>query len=195
MAGTILSVKNCKAFNISLVVLLALFCQVDFSAGKAIPDEDKAAVDVQKENLKEAVTDLTTAAVPAEEEEQNVPESKLSALTATTENDKLRGLSSTVKGLAMQFDLTDEDRKVRNDWGGTCTAEDWAACAKVATFGVDKYDELGRQISSQKNCTDQDEFPPLCLKNRWTVTRCHLFCMSIRCNKGDQSLFWSVSKQ
>ncbi|CAG7835927.1 unnamed protein product, partial [Allacma fusca] len=77
---------------------------------------------------------------------------------------------------------TEEDKKVRLDWAGNCTASHWVTCSNQTYFGQLK-NTTTEHIPRNKNCTDQRFFPPLCLRNGWTVTKCHLWCMAKLCNR------------
>ncbi|CAG7819662.1 unnamed protein product [Allacma fusca] len=78
--------------------------------------------------------------------------------------------------------VTEEDKKVRKDWGGNCTTYHWEICSNLTYFGqFDK--KLKLDVPKEYNCLDPKLFPPLCLHNGWTVTRCHLFCMTKLCNR------------
>jgi hypothetical protein len=85
--------------------------------------------------------------------------------------------------LPAQTFLTQEDRMTQEEWGGNCSLADWDRCKVIKTwFGnyMDKSDPEHLWKQSELDCILQ---PVLCMKNGWTVNRCHVLCMG-RCNKG-----------
>ena len=86
----------------------------------------------------------------------------------------------------------DEDERARQEWGGECTVADWKSCYNITVMGLPTKvhplypNDRKKNIRTQLNCFDTNEaldFPWLCLRNRWTVNRCHILCMS-KCNRG-----------
>jgi len=72
---------------------------------------------------------------------------------------------------------------VLEEWGGNCTQRNWKKCSKMKVFSSYIRDENkpGKEMKYVEiDCRLQ---PILCLKNKWTVTRCQILCMG-KCNKG-----------
>jgi len=81
--------------------------------------------------------------------------------------------------------LSPEDLKTRENWGGNCTTKDWNHCKFVKTwFGyyIDEKDSANREKYYEIDCILEPKF---CMRNGWTVSRCHLLCMG-QCNRCKQ---------
>jgi hypothetical protein len=84
---------------------------------------------------------------------------------------------------------TDEDKRIRQTWGGNCLAEHWQRCSNIKTWAdfyvvYEKSDkEKLHPIKRNKkyDCWGKDE-NTYCLRNGWTVNRCHINCMA-HCNR------------
>lgn len=85
---------------------------------------------------------------------------------------------------------TPQDLKVREEWGGNCLAKDWEACTNISSWGGDyivreKYKPFTTTLHHFEVHCDWTEL--FCLRNGWTVSRCHMVCMG-RCNKGKKEI-------
>ncbi|CAL8091114.1 unnamed protein product [Orchesella dallaii] len=82
--------------------------------------------------------------------------------------------------------LSDEDKKFRRAWGGNCTAAVWDVCNKIKFWGgnyviPDKKNPGKFIVKNYKiHCVEKPD-KTFCLRNGWTVARCHMLCMS-QCN-------------
>ncbi|CAG7820810.1 unnamed protein product [Allacma fusca] len=85
----------------------------------------------------------------------------------------------------------EENDKINSDWGGECGLEDWKKCYNITVVGnpTEVHPQFPhdkkKNRQTQMDCFDTMEaidFPWLCLRNGWTVNRCHILCMSM-CNR------------
>lgn len=86
--------------------------------------------------------------------------------------------------------LSEEDQKIRDTWGGTCTNEHWQKCSHLKVWGKPGgYYEVDKRANGKlvwRNRGIQCDSPEelfYCLVNGWTTRRCHMLCMA-QCNKG-----------
>ncbi|CAL8095718.1 unnamed protein product [Orchesella dallaii] len=99
---------------------------------------------------------------------------------SVAEDTKLKRIIST------PAPLTDEDKKIRQAWGGTCTLAIWNVCNRIKSWGGDYLvpDKNNPENMIKKyyrvDCVEKPD-KTFCLKNGWTVARCHMLCMS-QCN-------------
>jgi hypothetical protein len=124
-------------------------------------------------------------------------ENPLAAKGTADETISLRGGEKVA--LSTRKGLSPEDNIVRKAWGGSCTMESWNSCSHIKSWGGDYFIEdkknPGKMILKhheincfQKSADDksrkvkaEEDTKYYCLRNGWTVSRCHLLCMS-QCN-------------
>jgi len=83
--------------------------------------------------------------------------------------------------------VTQGDKLTQEEWGGNCTLANWDKCKVVKTwFGwyLDKVENEMKWKHLELDCVLE---PVLCMKNGWTVNRCHILCMG-RCNPGKRNI-------
>lgn len=76
---------------------------------------------------------------------------------------------------------TERDKMVQRIFGGTCGFAHWNRCSRLEFWG-DEYLVPDKKNPGnfivKRNRINCREKPTLCLKNGWTVARCHMLCMS-----------------
>ena len=70
--------------------------------------------------------------------------------------------------------------------GGNCKMEHWLKCNNLRTVTGDYYNKEMLE-HFEMDCNDEKEFPWICMRNGWTVNRCHLLCMS-GCHRGKKKI-------
>ncbi|CAL8068018.1 unnamed protein product [Orchesella dallaii] len=112
----------------------------------------------------------------------SIKENKEKNSNDKSEQSKLPNL--TVKSTPSPISV--QDKRIQMIWGGTCTYAIWNVCNRIKSWGGDYLvpDKNDPEKMIKKyyriDCVEKPE-TTFCLRNGWTVARCHMLCMS-QCN-------------
>lgn len=79
--------------------------------------------------------------------------------------------------------LSEKDKMIQRIFGGECNFAVWSHCSRIRFWGgdylvPDKKDPEKMIVKHHKIRCVADNEQNLCLRNGWTIARCHMLCMS-----------------